>query len=538
MSPPGERRRAAGLAALLAVFSPGSALAQPAGYLVWTKGAAGDRSSRRLVRMTLPEKSDLQALTSGEDVEAQISPDGVWVAYAKAKLPASDYLQLKLWKLYLVSVHGVGEGREEILIDDNGYWPSWGGPGRLRYSQVHPEDDRHTRILEVVIDDYGQVLEKRALIDTRSAFPGIPEINECHVSPDGRWFAARTRGSPSVSGVGAYWLAPPEFKLLARAGSVGCMPRVAPSGLWGLIAGREHGIRWGDAPDVPDRKEDQLLIPSRGPGDLAYHPGISTDEQWALAAHSTDNDHNAGPYDLYLYQLEGRAAGPGQLMASGGFNGWPHLWVGQPGPPPAPRPHVDRFQPDRYTLVTGESARLQWQTSFADRVTLDGVAVATDGEQTVAPAATTVYNLDAASTSLAAADRGSVEITVNPEPRPVVVEEFAADPPTTRTAETVVLRWRVRNAATLELAGRWVAPSGELKVSPVETTTYGLTAQGFQGPVTASLTVTVEPLNPLLPDRGGCLCSGISGAGAAVTLALLLALPGAWRRRTGLRGAR
>ena len=48
--------------------------------------------SRRVYRMSLPAKDDIRALTSGEDVECQVSYDGRWVAYAKAKLPGgTDY---------------------------------------------------------------------------------------------------------------------------------------------------------------------------------------------------------------------------------------------------------------------------------------------------------------------------------------------------------------------------------------------------------------------------------------------------------------
>jgi hypothetical protein len=110
----------------------GSALAEPPqGYLVWIKGELGQKTSRKVYRMTLPEKSDVMALTSGEDVECQVSPDGKWVAYAKSKLPDTDYHQFARWKLYLVSIHGVGDGREEIKIDDNGYCQDrQGHPGR------------------------------------------------------------------------------------------------------------------------------------------------------------------------------------------------------------------------------------------------------------------------------------------------------------------------------------------------------------------------------------------------------------------------
>ena len=44
----------------------------------------------------------------------------------------------------------------------------------------------------------------------------------------------------------------------------------------------------------------------RAAGDLCYFPTISTDEKWLVVGHSEDTDHNAGAYDLYLYELSDR----------------------------------------------------------------------------------------------------------------------------------------------------------------------------------------------------------------------------------------
>ena len=115
------------------------------------------------------------------------------------------------------------------------------------------------------------------LVEIDEPQTGITEVNETFVAPDGSWFAARTRGSPTVSGAGAITSESPTFSLLAQAGAVGCMPYIAPSGTWGFIAGRDHGIRWGHAPGVSDRQQDQRLVAPHGDG-YCYHPGISSDE--------------------------------------------------------------------------------------------------------------------------------------------------------------------------------------------------------------------------------------------------------------------
>jgi hypothetical protein len=533
---PAARRIILGLLAL-GISAPARA-ELPTGYLVWSKGTEKDPSTRRLWRLTLPGKTDAQALTSGEDVEPQVSPDGKWVAYAKAKIGGgSDYHSMNLWKLYLVSIHGVGGGRQEMKIDDNGYWPSWSGTNVLNYSQV---DGTHTRIMRVTLSETGKVIESKVFFTTKTSLGAIDEINECFVAPDSSWFAARTRGTSEVTGVGAYPTTSPTFNLLARAGAVGCMPYVAPSGTWGLIAGAENGVRWGDAPSVAGRKQDQLLIAAKG-GGKAYHPGISTDEKWALCGHGTDQDHNSGAYDLYIYKLDAasKTVSDEQLLAGGGFNGWPHVWVGTPTPPPPPKPSIEDFYPSSYTVGPGEKVTLSWVAREATSAELDGEVQPVEGSKEVAPLATTSYALIARNTAVSDIATATVEVTVNATPQPVVIESFTATAEKIDQGQSTTLSWRVRNPTTLDVNGQRAAPTGSLELGPQETTTYTLTARGSGGPVTRSLTITVKKLDVVgqLPDKGGFLCAlavGSIGAPCLATIALLLGL-GLWlsrRRRT------
>jgi len=509
------------------------ALAQlPTGYLVWTKGKAGDRTSRKIYRMTLPGKSDVVALTSGEDVECQVSPDGKWVAYAKAKLPFSgeDYHNFKMWKVYIVSIHGVGQGRKEIKIDDEGYWPSWGGKDLLYYNKPSG-GPKHSGIVKVTLDPYGRVKGRQTVLTTSKAFGGHQEVNECFMAPDASWFAARTRGTTQINGVGAYRVSPPKYFKLARAGAVGCMPYVAPGGKWGFIAGAEHGIRWGHAPGVADRKVDQLLIPAQA-GKRCYHPGVSTDGRWVLTGQGTEQDHNAGSYDIYIYALNGdtmKVSGE-QLLAGAGFNGWPHVWVGTPSAPPPPSPRVLEFYPDAYTVSPGSKVTLTWTTSEADAVELDSAAVKSDGAQAVQPTATATYSLVAKSSKVKETDTARVVVTVNATPRAVVISALAVEPATVEQGHSATLKWKVENPTTLDLDGQRVAPEGTLQVSPLESTSYVLTARGHQGPVTRTVSLTVTEIDRgLLPDKGGFVCaatgaSRLTAGGSLASLVMGVAL--------------
>lgn len=322
--------RCAPLLAALLLASTTARAALPDGYLVWAKGKEGDRSSRKCYRLTLPGKTDERALTSGEDIGCQVSYDGKWLAFARAKLSDSDYHAFNLWQVHIVHIDGVGAGHKEILVDD-GYWPAWGSGGELYYSTV---DGSHTKIMKVAVDSQGQIGGKTEVLSTKALFSSYQEINECFMAPDGSWFAGRTRGSSAYTGVGAYQVSPPKWELLGKAGSTGCMPYVAPDGTWGFHAGSTYGIRWGEAPGIVGRQQDQQLIPPKS-GGKCYHPGISTDGKWVMTGHSSTSDQNAGPWDIYIYKLDPttKQISDEQLLVDGGFNGWPHIWVKGTAPP-------------------------------------------------------------------------------------------------------------------------------------------------------------------------------------------------------------
>jgi hypothetical protein len=522
--------RAALLALPLVLAAAQARAALPTGYFVWSKGTADDASSRKLYRLTLPDKTEQKALTTGEDVEPAISPDGKWVAYAKAKFPGgSDYHDVKLWKIYLVSIHGAGEGRREIKIDDDGTWPSWSKSGALLYNQA---DGTHSKVVRVELDERGRVTKKQTVLATRDAFPGFVECNEAQTAPDESWLAVRTRGNAAQNGVSAFSVNPPVSALIARAGDIGCMPVVDPNGAFALIAGATAGIRWGHGPQIAMRKEDQLLLPPRSPEHKAYHPGISSDGRWVLDSQGIDADHNSGRYDVAIHALDPATmtTSDQQVLAAGDFNGWPRLWVGTPSAPPPPVPEISDFSASSYTVAPGEMVELAWSTFGADQITLDGAPVAADGTLQVRPTATSLHTLQARSSVVSAQESRALIITVNPTPTPVSVAQFTASPARIERGGSAVLSWEVKNATTLDLDGKRTVPAATREVTPLETTTYVLTAQGVNGPAQATVTVTVEAQKTgLLPDRGGFRCS--MGRGEPPVLAVLALLGVYWLKK-------
>jgi hypothetical protein len=118
---------------------------------------------------------------------------------------------------------------------------------------------------------------------------------------------------------------------------------------------------------------------------------------------------------------------------------------------------------------------------------------------------------------------------------PVRIVEFTASAPSIKAGESVTLSWAVENPrggqgsdpVTLTPAIGRIPPRSTLKVAPAATTTYTLTANGINGPVTRTVTVTVAGTQPVVASStaGGTMAvprtadgkpdlSGVYGYGA------------------------
>ncbi len=97
-----------------------------------------------------------------------------------------------------------------------------------------------------------------------------------------------------------------------------------------------------------------------------------------------------------------------------------------------------------------------------------------------------------------------VEAPEPPKPNPPTIVTFAVDPTTIQRGQSATLRWRVTDAARVEIdqGVGVVAALGDRRVSPDEATTYRLLATGPGGEASASATLQVNlppPPKPLTP---------------------------------------
>ncbi len=161
------------------------------------------------------------------------------------------------------------------------------------------------------------------------------------------------------------------------------------------------------------------------------------------------------------------------------------------------------------SVSPGQSVTISWTTANAtsvdlesnlgDMVDLTGKNVATDSV-TITPSATATYTLTAQ--GLGGPATRDVIITVQPA---VSVGTFTVSPTTVLAGSPVTLAWTTSNATSIQITyvdgggtSRLVNTVGKLvsgdsvTITPTESVTYTLAADGFQGPATATASVTVQ----------------------------------------------
>ena len=148
-------------------------------------------------------------------------------------------------------------------------------------------------------------------------------------------------------------------------------------------------------------------------------------------------------------------------------------------------------------IVRGEPALLSWTSANVDSVFLDnGIGKAPPtGSLVVRPVETTAYTATASNESGTAS--ASVSITVV-DPPPEV--SLSAEPSEIEEGQSATLFWTSEYAETLTIEPGigTVDPTGSATVSPIQTTTYTITATGSGGDASSQTTVAVRPPKPTI----------------------------------------
>ena len=141
-------------------------------------------------------------------------------------------------------------------------------------------------------------------------------------------------------------------------------------------------------------------------------------------------------------------------------------------------------------ISIGESSTLAWDSTYTDTVTIEpGIgSVDPTGSIIVTPIETTAYTVTATGPEGTATADITVTVAV---PAPTVT--ISAEPASITLEDSATLTWSTTHADMVSIdngVGN-VDLNGSMVVSPVETTTYTITATGPGGTASAGATVTI-----------------------------------------------
>ena len=233
----------------------------------------------------------------------------------------------------------------------------------------------------------------------------------------------------------------------------------------------EIGEDEGEGGELPEASTPsaafQKLTPSDGQADDYFGAAVAMDTEHVIVGAVFDDDEGNDSGSAYIYPLFSVSidADPSSIQLGG----------------------------------EGAATTLSWSSLGADSVSIDqGIGtVDASGSIAVAPSQTTTYTITG--TSGGASVSASVTVTViDSTAAPTVT--LSATPQTIVRGESTTLSWSATNVETAILDNEigMVPMSGNLTVSPQETTTYTVTATNEQGTRSASVTVTVTDPIPIV----------------------------------------
>lgn len=146
------------------------------------------------------------------------------------------------------------------------------------------------------------------------------------------------------------------------------------------------------------------------------------------------------------------------------------------------------------SIILGQSATLNWQCSQADSCSIspDLGIVDFNGAMSVSPTTTTTYTITATGAGETVTSTATLTVIIPP------TADIMVDPPSILVGQSAALSWQCQAADTCSISPEIgvVGASGMMDVSPVQTTTYTVTATGPGGTITKSTTLTVQAIKP------------------------------------------
>lgn len=163
---------------------------------------------------------------------------------------------------------------------------------------------------------------------------------------------------------------------------------------------------------------------------------------------------------------------------------------------------IDSFLAAKTNLAFGESSILTWNVRNSSTLTLNPGNINVTGlsSYSVTPTTTTVYTLVAQNASKST--MSFLTLTVNPQPVAPSISAFSASVVSISAGQISRLNWSVSNALSLKVNPGNLDVTGltSVAVTPLESTTYTLTATNANGAASGTTMITVTPAIANLPS--------------------------------------
>ncbi len=288
------------------------------GLIVWSSNRGGNHD---LYLLDLREQA-VRRLTTHPNVDfaSRFSPDGKQVVFLRSQREWVSFREPTAWDVFLVNTDGTGERR----IAQGGYHPTWTADGRAVLFH------RETRVFRY---DLATRQESLVLDGTRE-FPGVGEIGDFELAPDGRRLAFGLRGTfHGVSWTAGRFSGAVVFDLATRTvvpvtRQQACQTTWAPDGqtvVWIETGGTGGTKVMAGRPDGTDRR---VFMDLPGAYSHEYFPKLSNDGRWLVwGAAAEGHEHDRADYEVFVWEVGTPAEQAVRLTHHEANDQWPDLWV-------------------------------------------------------------------------------------------------------------------------------------------------------------------------------------------------------------------
>jgi len=288
------------------------------GLILWSSNRSGNHE---LYLLDL-RAGALRQLTHHPNVDyfGRFSPDGTQIAFLRSQREWVSARETTGWDVFLMDADGTHERR----IARGGYYPGWTADGRAVVFH------RQGRVFRYDVAAGRETL----LFDGPAELPGVAEIGDFELAPDGRRLAFGLRGTfAGALGLqgpfsGAVVLDLPARTLAVLTREQACEPTWAPDGrslLWVETGGRGGTRIMTGSPDGGGRRPFMDL-----PGAYSheYFPRLSNDGRWLVwGAAAEGHEHDRADYEVFLWAVGTPVVEAVRLTHHAGNDQWPDLHV-------------------------------------------------------------------------------------------------------------------------------------------------------------------------------------------------------------------